>query len=156
MTPSEASSFGRRKTIIASLFMLVLWLMPMMFRETKGDFANGILFFLDKLAHNHIPDAFIFILVLTWFFSGKASVQIIINKRNWLVVSGQIVILISLIVAGYEVLMAWLELKSSSQTGLPVLLWDYFLGRFLKTAITLLVAWLWATWKMNKREAIQQ
>ena len=49
MTISEAKKFGRDKTLKATGVILAILILLFLLGETRGDFANGILFFQETI-----------------------------------------------------------------------------------------------------------
>ena len=90
MTSHEAQSFGRAKTLKATAFIAGIFLVIFMFMETRGDFANGILFFMEAVTNIHFIIILAILFGLTFFFGGKAGKEIIIDKRllNYYIKSG--------------------------------------------------------------------
>ena len=57
MTPSEAKRIGLKKTLKFLIIVWLIWELVWLLKETSGDFANGILFFIDNHFHYHVePD----------------------------------------------------------------------------------------------------
>jgi len=54
MTPTQAQKFGRRQTLRATGIIVAILLVVFLFMETRGDFANGILFFIEAISNIHL------------------------------------------------------------------------------------------------------
>jgi hypothetical protein len=152
MTPQESQSAGRSKTIKATLVCIAIPLLILLFQETKGDFANGILFYM---AYVFTPFSFTIlaiILGLTFLFGGKAGKEIIIGKKNFIIISIKYVLLISIAVYACIIINGKITFPEDRphDTG-------YFLKYFLlpatltsvKILTILLVAWLYATFRLK-------
>lgn len=152
MTPHQAQSAGRSKTIKATLVCIAIPLLILLFQETKGDFANGILFYM---AYVFTPFSFTIlaiILGLTFLFGGKAGKEIIIGKKNFIITSIKYVLLIYFAIYACIIINGKITLPEDKphDTG-------YFLKYFLlpatlaslKILIILLVAWLYATFRLK-------
>ena len=73
MNPSEARTIGRKKAMIPTIIVLFMVLIIFMIRETRGDFANGILFFLDAAFHIYAVGLYAILFGLTFLSGGRAS-----------------------------------------------------------------------------------
>lgn len=148
MTPREAQSAGRSKTIKAILFCLAIPLLILLFQETKGDFANGILFYIDRVFTGENLIYLIIILGLTFLFGGWAGKEIIISKRNLVVTSIKYAALIYMalyiyIIITYRPPTIHLAIGNKPNRYLQVA------SGSIHSAIILLVAWLYATYRLQ-------
>src|ERR1041384_4300800 len=86
MTTQESKKFGGQLTVRSGLFLFVLLELIYMFTQTQGDFANGILFFIDSQLNVYFT-VFLFLYFSTlYLFGRKAGHEIIIKKRKYLLV----------------------------------------------------------------------
>jgi hypothetical protein len=152
MTLQEAQSAGRSKTIKATLVCIAIPILILLFQETKGDFANGILFYM---AYVFTPFSFTIlaiILVLTFLFGGKAGKEIIIGKKNFILTSIKYVLLIYIAIYACIIINGKITLPDDKPHDSGYFL-KYFLLPATLTSIkiftTLLVAWLYATFRLK-------
>ena len=85
-----------------------------LFGETKGDFANGILFFIDTIFNINTIVLLIILFGLTYFFGAIAGKEIIIEKKNTLLITFKYVILISLSITIYTLIAGFIREKDLS------------------------------------------
>ena len=149
MTISEAQSFARNKTLKATGLLLAIVTSFFLLRETRGDLANGILFFMEALVNFHTLIILTILFGLTYFFSGMAGNEIIILKRNVFLVPLKYAILISFAVSAYTMFVGLFMASEFTYDGFKKAFTTYFWEMFPKTFITLLVGWIWATHKMK-------
>jgi len=149
MTILEAEKFARNKTLKATGIILTILIVIFLFGETAGDFANGIVFFMAALLNIHSLIILIILFGLTYFFAGQAGKEIIIEKKNFLIVALKYVILISLTISTYLIFIGLSKENDFTYSGFEKIMATYFLPLFIKTAISLLIVWLWATNKMK-------
>ena len=149
MTISEAKKFGRDKTLKATGVILAILILLFLLGETRGDFANGILFFQETILNIHTLIILTILFGLTYFFAGTAGGEVIIEKRNILLTSIKYVIIISVAISTYTILIGVFRGTGFSQIGGVKKIAGYFISMFLRTAFCLLIAWLWATNKMK-------
>ena len=153
MTDIEIKKFARSKTLNATVVLLAVLIILLLLGETSGDFANGILFFMEAIANIHTLIIVTILFGLTYFFAGHAGQEIIIKRQNIFLISLKYVILISLTVSIYSMLIALSRQNDLTISGLENAMSLYFLPLFLKTGLSLLVVWLWATNKMKSVRA---
>ena len=152
MTPREAQTIGRKKTIKATAFVVAIILLIFMFHETSGDFANGILFYIQAITNIHSVAIMTILFSLTFLFGGKAGKHIILFNKNFIVISLIYSILIYLLLYIYMAIIGitnkpdWIANKSMA-------LFKYYLLPLAlssaKAIIPILAAWLWATYRMR-------
>ena len=149
MTILEAEKFARNKTLKGTGIILTILIIIFLFGETAGDFANGILFFKAAVINIHSLIILIIQFGLTYFFAGQAGKEIIIEKKNFLIVALKYVILISLSISIYLISISFIKQNDFTYSGIEKIMTTYFLPLFIKTAISLLIVWLWAVNKMK-------
>ncbi|MEO6453755.1 MAG: hypothetical protein ABIN97_06790 [Ginsengibacter sp.] len=153
MTILEAKTFARNKTLKATGLLLAILIFLLLLGETRGDFANGILFFMQAVANIHALIILTILFGLTYFLSGLAGKEVILENQNILLVSVKYAISISLAISIYAILIGFLRERDFTYGGFERVIASYFLGLFFKTAISLLVVWIWATNKMKSVKA---
>ena len=153
MTPQEAQKIGRTKTLKATAIIVAILLVVFMFMETSGDFANGILFFIEAISNIRFLAILTILFGLTFIFGGMAGKEIILHKRNIALTSIKYVVLIILSVIIYAAIIGIVKDKTSSTNNFQRLLTTYFLMPLAKTGsvtiIPMFIIWLWATNSMR-------
>jgi hypothetical protein len=153
MTILEAKKIARNKTLKATGLLLTVLVLILLLGETRGDFANGILFFMEAIANIHTLIILTILFGLTYFLAGLAGKEIIIEKHNILLVSVKYAVLISLAISVYAMFIGFVRERDFTYDGFERVFTRYFPGLFFKTAIPLLVVWIWATNKMKRIKA---
>lgn len=149
MTIKEAKKFARTKTIKATFIILVLLTVLLLVGETSGDFANGILFFLEAIINISTIVFLIVLFGLTYYCAGQAGKEVILEKKNILLITAKYATLISLAICLVVMVMGIIRQKDLSTNGIGQLIKTYFVPLFFKTLIFLFIAWLWSTNKMK-------
>lgn len=147
MTPRQAQTIGRKKTIKATVVILAIGLLIVMFLETRGDFANGILFFLQAIANIHAIVILIILFGLTFVFGGLAGKEIIFEKKNYITISLKYSVLIILSLSIYITIIGKF-IAQDHEKDIHETILSYFLIVLSNTSIyiiPLLGIWLWAT-----------
>ncbi|MGZ4008183.1 MAG: hypothetical protein ACXVJV_13520, partial [Mucilaginibacter sp.] len=123
----------------------------LLFRETRGDFANGFLFFIQDLANVHVLAIMIILFGLTFVFGGRAGKEVILDKKNffWITIKYGLIITLAIIIYAAVVGMV----KDTSHSDLTSKLNTYLLAPLVKPGLfivmPILIVWLWATNKMR-------
>jgi hypothetical protein len=153
MTPQEAQSFGREKTLRATSLIAIILIFIAMLVGTSGDFANGILFFIQAITNIHFLAMLTIVFVSTFVFGSWAGKEIIIDNKNNIWISVKYSVSIILLAISYATIIGISQDKTVTEDNSVRLLTTYFLTPLVKTgslAITpMLVIWLWATNQMQ-------
>jgi hypothetical protein len=151
MTSGEAQTIGRKKTIKATIIIVAIALLIIMFLETRGDFANGILFFLQAVTNLHAIAIYIILFGTTFLFGGLAGREIILGKKNYITVAIKYSVLIILMLSIYITIMGKVTGKDMAKDLHEPLL-TYFLIILSNTGIYIIPlfgCWIWATNQMR-------
>ena len=148
MTIPEAKTIGRTKTIKATLIPISLFVLLLLVQETEGDFANGILFFLSALFNRYTVLLFLIVLGLTYLCSGNAGKEIIVNKKNIVLITFKYATLIAVAVGLYALVIGLTREKNMVQSDFEMLKKDTA-SLFIKSYISLLLVWFWSTYRMK-------
>ena len=150
MTQEQAQKFTSKYTILSTTALLMFFTLLLLIGETRGDFANGVLFFLAGLLN---PITIIYLIILyslTYFLSRIATKEIILkNKKPWQI-SLSIAILISFVTIIY--FNVWAVVKmNNSKSEIPIYnLVEPALRLFFSTAFFEFIIWTWATTRTKK------
>jgi hypothetical protein len=96
MSSSEASLLGGRKALSATVILYAVPFIILLVRETSGDFANGILFFMQALRNVHVLLITIVLFGLTFLFGRRAGKEIIVDRKNFLTAACKYAFIIAL------------------------------------------------------------
>ena len=155
MTIAEAKSIGRKKTLAGTSIVVLILLLFLMLVETNGDFANGILFFIQSISNIYFLLALIILFGLTALFASKAGKEVAIDNKNFVWVSFKYVFII---VLSLYIFSGLGEMIKQDISGKENVVWDYFISPLLKIGsiifFLLLIVWLWAFTELkNKADA---
>lgn len=146
MTKAEAQNFGREKTIKATAVAVTFMVMMLLIGETRGDFANGILFFMQAILNIHLFFILTILFGASYIFGGKAGIAIIIDQKNSLLITMKYVLFTSFLVSIYAIVLGIVRSRDKDYNSLLM----FFFSSFFKIAITMLFVWLWASSSMRK------
>jgi hypothetical protein len=81
MTVRQSKSIGGRQLVKAAAMLFAVYELSLLYKQTRGDFANGLLFFISEQA-NIFFIAFILFYFLTMYIAGRiAGYNVLIRKR---------------------------------------------------------------------------
>ena len=149
MTLAEAKSVGWTSLFKGTLIVLCILIVLLLIGETRGDFANGILFFLAAIVNINNVIIIAILFGLTYVFSGPAVSELLIKKKNALLVTIKYVTLISFAICIYASAIVFLRLNDLSYNGIETIIKSFSLGLFFKTGFFLCIIWLWSTNKIK-------
>lgn len=113
------------------------------FTESGGDWANGLIFFIDAQMNPEVLIFFIFLFGITYFLGEKAGTGIFAQPEKYLSAGTKYGLLTSLIMIIYWAI-AYLVNNGFNVTFYQIMLiWPALL---LTAAIT--SGWLWAAWRI--------
>lgn len=149
MTSHEAQSIGRSKTIKATLACLAIPFIIWFYEETKGDFANGIIFYFHRFFSPSNLTPLILIMGCTFLFGGWAGKEIIISKKNVIIIAVKYAALIYAVeyiylIITYKPPSMHLTFGSNPNLFLHVASYSFH------WAIIILAAWLYATYRLRR------
>jgi len=140
-TPSQARKIGAGKAFKYTLFAYLVLETWMFYAETGGDFANGILFFLDEQMNSLVLSVTLLLFICTFIFGRWAGRRILVDGKN------HILIAILLTILTWGLLMGYLFLLSRV-TGRAPAAWS---AQALSTSLISLVIWLATTWSIKRK-----
>ena len=82
MTPEKAKTLGRRYSFASAIFIFVTFQVIYLISETRGDFANGILFYLDRQMNPFTILSFLIFFLSFILLGQRAGHRILILKVN--------------------------------------------------------------------------
>lgn len=85
MSTEQAKNFGLTETLKWTLYTFLTGELIFLFLETRGDFANGLLFFMEAHMNIHYLAMVTILLVLTYLFGQRNGLEILILNKNFFV-----------------------------------------------------------------------
>jgi len=150
MTLLEIKQIARIEILKGTAILLAILIVLFLLVESSGDFANGILFFMQVMFDPNMFAMLIILFGLTYFFAGLAGEEIVIKRKNFLLISLKYVILISSAIATYAMTIAFFRKGYISYDLFAKKIAANLLRQFLDTDFALLIVWLLATNKIKK------
>jgi len=131
------------QTLLFTVLVLELW---HVLQETRGDFANGILFYLSEVLNPPELLGYAILFGGTYFLGRKAGKEILILGRGFIGV-------------GLKYLFLTLGLSSVVLAGIiaasyaPDDAWQLLVFEIVKLAVLLIVTWMWAGWRIKRKRS---
>jgi hypothetical protein len=98
MTPNEAKRIGLKKTLKFLIIVWLVWELVWLVKETSGDFANGILFYIDNHLHYQILVTYLGIGITFLLLGRGAGYDILIAGRKKFATAFKYIILSLLVI----------------------------------------------------------
>jgi hypothetical protein len=144
MEINAAQNIGGRLTMRALFFVVLVFEIYSLIVTTQGDFANNMLFYVQE-QFNIFTLALLIILFTTAYFGGRnAGKEIIIYKRNYLLIG----VKYSLLVLG--IILSFLIIVYAANNA-PKSVWQSLIWVLLRITFPIIAIWLWSAWRMKLR-----
>jgi hypothetical protein len=101
MTAKQAQIFGAKAAMKTTAFFIGVLLLALLIIETRSDFANGILFFMQAVENIHFIVIMTILFACTFFCGKWAGKEIIIDQKNMGLIAAKYCIVIILVLIGY-------------------------------------------------------
>jgi len=149
MTAKQAKSIGGKQLVKAATFVFVLYEVSLLYSHTQGDFANGLLFFIDAQMNGYFI-TFILLFFITMFLAGRqAGYNILLkDKKFYSVVFVGAFVSTILTLAFFEIAMLLISYSQPQVLERSEILETFFVC-FIVLLIVLILAWLWAVRKIK-------
>lgn len=82
MTPEKAKSLGRKYSLQSAIYIFIILQLALLLSETSGDFANGILFYIENQMNTFSITLYVVCFLSFIFLGNRAGLKIIIHKAN--------------------------------------------------------------------------
>lgn len=149
MTIDTAKQLGGRRALINQVYAIIIWELFWLFTETKGDFANGVIFFIAKQMNPVLIAFWVLLLSATYFLGKKAGMEIFNKPGNYYIKPGlKYAMLVSMIVLGYWIAVLGLNTRFKGLNGVPLF------GALL--AVICLIGTIIAVWLVAAKEVMRK
>ena len=145
MTPGTAIQTGRKKAIVAQVVAMAILEFFWFFTEAGGDWANGLLFFIDAQMNLEVFLFFVLLFGTTYFLGGKAGAGIFNDPGKYLWTGIKYGLLTSLIMIIYWTIVYLLHNGFNVTFFQVMLVWPALL-----LTVTITSGWLWAAWQIRR------
>ena len=147
MNSQKAKSFSQNLLLKATSYALIILSVILLFSETKGDFANGILFFLSNIFNIYSIVGVTLLFLSTALFARQAGNEIISKNKAYLPIAIKYAFFISSIFTVYVLILVLTNILVTEYGEANPSIQFFVLPLFLKTLIIVVLIWVWATQK---------
>lgn len=154
MNTQILTKYGGRLLIKIGILLLVISELIFFLGESQGDFANGVLFFLDAQLNIYFL-AFLILYFSTLYLLGRKAGQAIAAKRKKYISVGLIFGMLSSILitiyfsAAIFLLNNSIDPEYNKQNQHEII--RILIQNFIIISICMAIAWIWATNRMGKK-----
>ena len=142
MNPQSAKRIGGKLATQPLFVLFLLMELYLLFMETRGDFANGILFFIQEQFNSPQNILVIIIFLVNYYLGSKAGEKIINDKKShWKIGIKSAITLIGIITAILAIIYMIL--------GAPENAWQSLIWVIVTIAVPMTGVWLWAVWRIK-------
>ena len=139
---------GISKTLKSTAILYAVPLFILMLIETRGDFANGILFFIHGVTNVHVLLITVLLFGLTLLCGKRAGREVIINEKNFTLIAFKYTLAITLALVIYIAIAANIKDDNIAAHNISALPLNNFIQALIKIGLKiflpLLAIWLWA------------
>ncbi|MEE1946172.1 hypothetical protein VRU48_13700 [Pedobacter sp. KR3-3] len=146
MTLEEAKTFGRNQALIKTAIAVLVMLLFFFYEQTHGDFANGILFFLEAITSVRFIGILIILFGLTFIFGKRAGKAIMLDGKPFVPIAIKYALIIVLFITVPAFVLT--IMSGLASTDLQEFTLAFLLGT-LFWILPMLLVWLWATNRMR-------
>jgi hypothetical protein len=139
----DAERIGGGITIQSLLLVFTMVELFFLVKATRSDFANGILFFIFGQLNPFEIVGVAVLFSLTYFLGRNAGKEILLNGGDWKRVGVKHALLTIGLFAG--IVLAICAAHNGLQSA-----WDSIIFLILVFSISILLAWLWAVWRIKQ------
>jgi hypothetical protein len=140
ITKKQAYNLGGRKALQGFLAVFIIFELFLLLLETRGDFANGILFFISAQADSFTLGFYGLILLLSFLFGRLAGKIILIDNKNHILIALLFASCITILLLGGLYVISLLT--PIYIVRMSPLIWTI--------AVTQLAIWLTTTWAIRR------
>lgn len=149
MSPEEAKVKGRRIALISTAVVVSVVLIIFMFRETRGDFSNGILFFFEAILNPKVIILMSVLFGLTYLFGGNAGKGIILEEKSAFTSAIKYSSVIAIAIFIYIAVVRFVDGNSHPEDDFQLQPTTYILELLIRIGLfvylPLLLIWFWVT-----------
>lgn len=139
MDSKQARDLGRQQTIRWTLYTFIVVELTSLYTETIGDFANGILFYIQDRTNIHYLAMVTILFTITYFTGQRNGYEILILKNNFFVTPFKYGLLTIWIVLIYVSAYGMTHQAGSGSVSATKLIQRYILEQYAWTTLIFLV-----------------
>jgi hypothetical protein len=139
MTIEQAEKIGRIETLKWTFYTFLAVELYFMFKETSGDFANGILFFIERHKHPFYLPMVSLLFIVTYFIGTRNGKDILLFDKHFFLAPFKHGLFTVWIVLAFACLGGLFWETDRQGYGIQERLLKFFLEPFVRSTIILLI-----------------
>ena len=139
MDIEQAKKIGQNETLKWTLYIFLIGELVFMFFETRGDFANGIIFFIAKHQNIHYLVMVTLLFAVASFVGGRNGKEILVLGRHFFITPFKYGLLTIWIVLAYGCLVGLSNSNDQDSIDTFEMIRTYILTPYLRTTLILLI-----------------
>jgi hypothetical protein len=139
MSIEVAEKSGRRETLKWTLYTFLVIELVFMLIETNGDFANGIIFFIEGHKNVHYLAMVTILFAVTYLVGQRNGKEILILGRHFFITPFKYGLLTIWIVLAYGSVVGLLKQNNKDAIGTFEMIRSYILVPYIRTTLILLI-----------------
>jgi hypothetical protein len=148
MEMKAAKRIGGGIAIQTLLIGVVLFEIFGLIVETRGDFANGILFFLYEQLNPFEIGGFAILFTITYFLGRNAGKEILIDRRSVVRIALKYAVLMIGLFAGCLV-------SIDAAMNAPKSVWELLTAVLLRFTLLMVVVWIGSVWRIKRFQEVK-
>ena len=139
MNNEQAKNTGQKETFRWTLYTFLAAEFIFMIQETRGDFANGILFFIQAHKNIHYLAMVAILFTMTYFSGQRNGKEILIQGRHFFITPFKYALLTIWIILAYISVVGILRQNDTEALETSEMIRIYILEPYLRTTLLFLV-----------------
>ena len=138
MDIEQAKKIGKNETLRWTLYIFLIGELFFMFLETRRDFANGIIFFIEAHQNIHYLVMVVILFSVTVFVGERNGKEILIQERHFFITPFKHGLLTIAIVLAYGSVIGLLKQNHPDSVGTFEVIRTYILEPYIRITLILL------------------
>lgn len=152
MTIKEAKKLGGGHTLRAAFYIFILYEIWLLFNQTQGDFANGILFFFAIQLNPYFIWFIVFYFVSMFLIGRVSGYSVLIKKRNPSKIATIYALLTTTVTLALFLLVIFLPNRNKLFISKKNEIVKAVISSFLLLLIPMTIAWFWIINRLKKSQ----
>jgi hypothetical protein len=154
MTAKESGSIGGKQAIKAAAIIFIIFELIMLYFETKEDFANGILFFIQTQMNGIVLSFLIVYFVVMYLIGRQVGISILIKNKIyyvaalvWGCIATLTIVLVNLL---FMILFVSHDFIYNNNERITISIRNFFI-----LLLPMLLVWVWSAYQIKTKESLQ-
>ncbi len=151
MNSKESKNLGGRQALKATAVLFLLYELFLLYNQTKGDFANGILFFMSNQANGYFL-LFILLSFTFMFLSGRqAGYLVLVKSQNKYLVAIAGAFITTLLIIIFFLITTTVLNHDRTKNNITGVIEEELPRMFFVLIVPMALAWFWITSRLHTK-----